>query len=327
MISCIADNIISPYGEGTNVNVEAVLHPTIPVHTFPKQPSFVDLAVQTVRGAIKDLPLTDRTVLILSTTKGDNLVLNRPAKIITQTIGLSTEPIVVSNACTSGVCAQITAMRLLKAGIYDTAIVLGCELITPFITSGFIVLKALSDEPCRPFDKNRKGLNLGEGAACIVLSTIQQGQWVLQGGSIHNDANHISGPSRTAEGSYRCLEDLLPDNIDFISLHGTSTVYNDEMESIALHRAGLQDVPVSSYKGIFGHTLGTAGVLETIITMHCLEQGIAPGTYGYDVPGTTYPLNLSAQNRPLSNPRTFIKLLSGFGGCNAAVKYTRLCCQ
>ena len=114
----------------------------------------------------------------------------------------------------------------------------------------------------------------------------------------------------------------MPDNISdlaFVNVHGTATAYNDEMESIALTRAGLQHTPVNALKGYFGHTLGAAGILETIISLHTIRKGIIAATKGYAEQGTTQSLNISSVIRH-TNKTQFIKLLSGFGGCNAAVR-------
>ena len=139
-----------------------------------------------------------------------------------------------------------------------------------------------------------------------------------------NDANHISGPSRTGEGSFRCLQalNLNRDELAFVSVHGTSTLYNDEMESIALDRAGLADVPMFSLKGIYGHTMGAAGVLETILSMQAVDDGCVLGTRGFEELGVSRSVRLSAQNGQTSK-RSFIKLLSGFGGCNAAMLFRK----
>ena len=258
--------------------------------------AFVPLCIHSAKQAIENAqidPASKEVVFILSTTKGDNLDLITPAQKIAAHFGNPNAPIVVSNACTSGVCAQITAKRLLEAGLYKHAVVIGCDIQTQFIVSGFQAFKALSDEPCLPFSENRKGLNLGEAAATIIWSSEKHEGWQLVAGSIHNDANHISAPSRTGEGAYRCLQDVLqgvqPEEIDLLGVHGTATPYNDAMEQVAIERAGLQAVPISALKPHFGHTMGTAGVLETIICM-------------------------------LTAKKQFIKMLSGFGGINAAIR-------
>ena len=311
MIYCLAHHIISPLGDGSRANWEAVQagRSGLKYYTdrfkdvepfcaslFDTPQAFVPLCIHSAKQAIEEAqidPTSKEVVFILSTTKGDNLDLITPAQKIAAQFGNPNAPIVVSNACTSGVCAQITAKRLLEAGSYRHAVVIGCDIQTQFIVSGFQAFKALSDEPCLPFSENRKGLNLGEAAATIIWSSEKHEGWQLVAGSIHNDANHISAPSRTGEGAYRCLLDVLqgvqPEEIDLLGVHGTATPYNDAMEQMAIERAGLQAVPISALKPYFGHTMGTAGVLETIICM-------------------------------LTAKKQFIKMLSGFGGINAAIR-------
>ena len=325
MVYCIGHSILSPLGDGSQANYEAVQagRSGLKIHTdrfdsvepfcaslFDTPQAFVPLCIRSVEEAMTNdqSPIThsEDTIFILSTTKGDNLDLITPAKKIAHHFGNPNPPIVVSNACTSGVCAQITAMRLLEAGLYQHAVVVGCDIQTKFIVSGFQAFKALSPEPCLPFSPDRKGLNLGEAAATIIYSqqpmaNSQQPLWTLEAGSIHNDANHISAPSRTGEGAYRCLMDVMeglsPADIDLVGVHGTATLYNDDMERIALERAGLQDTPISALKPFFGHTMGAAGVLETIL---CAMQA-----------------NEKMVNNKMVN---CIKMLSGFGGVNAAIR-------
>jgi 3-oxoacyl-[acyl-carrier-protein] synthase-1 len=144
--------------------------------------------------------------------------------------------------------------------------------------------------------------------------------------SNHNDANHISGPSRTGEGSFRVLSDILrevdADSLSFINAHGTATAYNDEMESIAIHRAGLDAIPVNGLKGYYGHTLGAAGIIETILSMKAVDNQVVLPTKGFETTGTTYSLNISNQPRR-SDKTTFIKILSGFGGSNAGIAWQK----
>lgn len=305
-------------------------------------------------------PSAKDVIFVISTTKGNvecleqsltdtRCYLAHSASQIAKYFGNANTPVVASNACISGVCAQIAAVRALLSGKYRHAVVIGADMLSRFIVSGFQSFKALSPEPCRPYDRDRIGLNLGEAAATIILSAVETSdaktpevdssdmattdsttdtaashRWVYTASSIHNDANHISGPSRTGEGSYRVLRDLLRhtavEDVAFVNVHGTSTPYNDEMESIALHRAGLDRTPVNALKGYYGHTLGAAGVLETIISMQAVERQLLPATVGYEVPGTSYEVNISNQPRAVSE-RTFFKILSGFGGSNAGISY------
>lgn len=353
MIRLLSDHIITPLGEGIGPNLEAIregrtalrLHGDVHGERLvtPVMASLLDaeklriegltlfesFCVRAAEGACagrRELLASDRTIVVVSSTKGDIWTpMAESAARVARYLGNRVEPIVVSTACTSGVSAQLAAARLLETGAYDTAVVIGTDVQREFIVSGFQSFQALSQQPCRPFDKAREGLNAGEAVACMVLTSTEGEGWQLLGGSIHNDANHISGPSRTAEGSLRCLEDALAltkkDDLACISVHGTATLYNDEMESIALHRAGLDDIPVAALKGYYGHTMGAAGLLETILTLHAADEGILLPALGYSAQGTTHQVNISAETRrtaPATANTSVIKLLSGFGGVNAA---------
>ena len=284
-------------------------------------------------------PTSEKVLFILSTTKGNVFLLDKretgfpaervllglAARQMTEYFHNPNTPLVVSNACISGVCAQIQAMRELESGRFDYVVTVGADVQSAFIVSGFQSFKALSVEPCKPFDANRTGLNLGDAAATIIYTrkeTVAENDWVACRGAIRNDANHISGPSRTGEGSYRALKavlgDMNPERLAFINTHGTATLYNDEMESVAIERAGLAQVPVNGLKGYYGHTMGAAGILETILSMQAIDDNNILATRGFETLGVTHPLVLSNQNQP-TDKRAFIKLLSGFGGCNAAL--------
>lgn len=354
MIVKIADNILSPLGLTTADNLQAVkeqrsalaLHELWDIPEAFMASLFADGQLQehTYEGALRqsiEQALrqvggvdSDRTVLILSSTKGQTTgqqgePMGETAKRLARHFGLSTQPITVSNACISGLAAQILAKRLLEMGQYDVAIVAGCDIQTKFIVSGFQSFHAVSDEECRPFDEDRYGLNLGEAAATIIYARTDQptpDQWVIAKGAVRNDAFHISGPSKTAEGCYRALSHIMKgeekEHIACISAHGTATLYNDDMESRAIDRAQMADVLVSGLKGYYGHTMGAAGLLETILTMHAIDEGWVPGTRGYAACGTTCELNVSATHQP-TDRRQFVKLMSGFGGCNAAALFKK----
>jgi 3-oxoacyl-[acyl-carrier-protein] synthase-1 len=290
-------------------------------------------------------PADEQVLFVLSTTKGnifllqeneqrgyepEQLYLWRSAELIARFFGNTNRPAVVSNACISGVSAMIAAQRELRSGRYGYAVVTGVDMLSEFIITGFQSFKALSQEVCKPFDANRTGLNIGEAAATVILTErperdVRSGDVVLTAGAVRNDANHISGPSRTGEGAYRALrkvmENVNPDEIAFVCAHGTATPYNDEMESVALTRAGLQHVPVNSLKGYFGHTLGAAGVMESVISVRALKDKTILKTYGFETPGVTNPLDIITENSTTTKRRC-IKMLSGFGGCNAAALFT-----
>ena len=307
---------------------------------------FEKMIILSAQKAIQEADIdtaSSRVLFILSTTKGnvflldkretdfpvERVLLGSAARQLTDFFHNPNAPIVVSNACISGVCAQIEAMRNLENGCFDYVVVVGCDVQSAFIVSGFQSFKALSTEPCKPFDANRTGLNLGDAAATIIYTkkeTVGADEWVVCRGAIRNDANHISGPSRTGEGSYRALKVALgkanSDDIAFINAHGTATMYNDEMESVAIERAGLAQVPVNGLKGYYGHTMGAAGILETILSMQAIDDHIILATRGYETLGVTHPLVVSNQNQT-TDKRMFIKLLSGFGGCNAALLFAK----
>lgn len=304
---------------------------------------FEKMCILSADSAIKSCNLKPdeyNVVFVISTTKGnvDGLEksLENPschiassAKKIAVFFRNQNTPIIASNACLSGVCAQIAAVRSLLAGKYKYAVVIGCDVLSRFIVSGFQSFKALSPEQCKPYDKERIGLNLGEAAGCIILKSggdhVSEA-WHYVGSSIHNDANHISGPSRTGEGLFRVLKDLLQsisvEELAFVNAHGTATVYNDEMESIAIHRAELDETPVNGLKGYYGHTLGAAGVIETILSMKAIDNRVVLATRGFKETGTSYRLNLSNEVRK-TDKFAFFKILSGFGGSNAGIAYQK----
>jgi len=305
---------------------------------------FEQLLLASISGALQTGgidpidPNDPRTILILSTTKGNislletgvadpaRLALHTSARLIAGHFHFAHPPIVISNACISGILALVTAMRLIRSGRYDTAVVAGADTISRFVLSGFGSFQAISAGPCRPFDQSRDGINLGEGAGTVILSGHEKyrGNLRLRGGAVSNDANHISGPSRTGEELCQVINKSLEDagckaeDIGFLSAHGTATVYNDEMEALAITLANLQSVPVNSLKGYYGHTLGAAGLIESIVTLQSMREDLVLPSLGFKENGVTMPLNIcsSLLHTPLDS---CLKTASGFGGCNAAV--------
>ncbi|MCF8258035.1 MAG: beta-ketoacyl synthase, partial [Flavobacteriales bacterium] len=246
---------------------------------------------------------------------------------------LSRMPLVLSNACISGVEGIVTAARMIRSGEVRHVMVLGGDIVSQFTLAGFSSLKAMADGPCRPYDAQRTGINLGEAAAGLVLSSSKdlfKGTCMeYLGGAVTNDANHISGPSRTGEGLYRSISRTLKESgvdaadVAYVNAHGTGTSFNDEMESIALERAGLSSVPMNSLKGYIGHTLGAAGVIETLIGLESMKQGKLLPSLGYSEHGVTRPMNVITEQRPFPEG-VFLKTASGFGGGNAAAVFRPL---
>ena len=304
MINILADNIISPLGMTSSANYEAVKAGRsalvsykalwdIPVPFTAALFSeaqrdliqregltrFESLVIESACEALADTTFeisSPRVVFILSTTKANVELLDDPtassailhpgesAKRIAKQLGVETEPIVVCNACVSGLSALILAERLLTQKVYDYAIVTGADVLSRFVISGFQSLKSMDANPCRPYDIERLGMNLGEAAA---------------------------------------------------------TMFMDQMEAVALDRAGLADLPINSYKGYFGHTLGAAGILETVLTIHALDDHTILGTRGFQELGVSVPIQVSAEAKH-TDKCTFLKLISGFGGSNAALIVT-----
>ncbi len=304
-------------------------------------------------------PADDDCRLILATTKGNIHLLAEQTDNLDEKVFMATmserigsyfqakHPVeTISNACISGVSAMIVGKRMIEAGICKKVIVAGGDILSHFITSGFLAFKSVSQEICRPYDSRRDGLNLGEACGAVLLSlgkvNLPENEShlsedatgnsrftpyyniALSGGAISNDANHISGPSRTGDGLYFAIRQAMEEasvgtkDISFVNTHGTATVYNDEMESKAIHLAGLQNAPIHSLKSYFGHTLGAAGVVESIICIHELMSGTLFGTLGYEEEGVPMPVIASSTHQPL-RMKSCVKTASGFGGCNAAI--------
>lgn len=308
------------------------------------------LFIWSIQEAAQQLPLDlsqKDTLIILASTKGnvdilegkttskfpkERSYLGAMAAAVQQYFNNPNTPVVVCNACISGVLALDIAKRYLRAGRYKQVVVAGGDLVTEFTLSGFQSFKAMSQGPCQPFDAARKGINLGEGVGTMILGTQPKtgaiSPIVLQGGASSNDANHISGPSRTGEGLHIAIQKALKDAhtqaqaMDYLSMHGTATPYNDEMEAKALATAQLQDVPLNSLKGYFGHTLGAAGLIESIIATWSLRENQLYCSLGFENLGVSVPLNIIRQTQ-LQTLQSCLKTASGFGGCNAAVVFSK----
>ena len=308
---------------------------------------YESITIRSIKEALSHLDLdiaSDRTAMILSTTKANVEELSSSAERdgeyrkpgesaakIAKYIGMTTEPIVVCNACISGVTAQVLADRLITGGFYDNVIVCGADCQSPFVVAGFMSFKSLSPYECRPFDIERLGLNLGEAAATIIYGKVNGSKhddksWKLIAGALNNDAYHVSAPSPVGDGTYNAvkvvLESVHPDSLATVGVHGTATMFNDQMESKAIERSGLSDIPVCALKGYYGHTLGAAGVLETVLTMEAIDDGLILPVRGYSEIGVSGKINISDQSR-ITDKNTFVKLISGFGGCNGAVAFSR----
>ena len=304
-------------------------------------------ACEQAREILSSIPAA-RIGLVLSTTKAniaalERLAENRPcsdaarrhlrgnllAADLAAAHGASGPVQCVSVACVSGLVAIQQGAKLIQRGDADAVLVVGVDHLSAFVVAGFTALKAIDPNGCRPFDRDRRGLSPGEAGAAMVLvravrapsSSIQIRGW---GGS--NDANHPTGPSRDGSGLSQAIRRALdsaklqPEQIDYINAHGTGTSYNDAMESLALRAVfGERCPPVSGAKGMLGHTLGAAGVVETILCVLAMQERLLPGTPRLNVAAEGAPASLVKEPRSVARLNRVLKLNTGFGGANGAL--------
>lgn len=254
--------------------------------------------------------------------------------------------ITTTTACASSAHALGDAMRLVQYGECDIVIAGGTEaVITPLGIGGFNALKALStrnDDPAhasRPFDKNRDGFVMGEGAAILILEELEHAK--QRGAHIHAeitgygataDANHITAPAPGGEGAVRCIQQCLrsaglsPSDVQYVNAHGTSTPINDPLETQALHTVfgdHAKALAVSSTKSMHGHLLGAAAAIEAVAAIKAIEHQVAPPTANYQEPDPTCDLDyVPNEPRPMKIQHVLSNSL-GFGGTNATLVFSR----
>jgi len=361
-------NVITPLGKGVENVYEAIRagRTSIAEYRFPKSPlppyfvskfsedetdnfrqlnegSLLENAIVEAAGPIMskiDHSDLKKTILIVATTKGNIDQINSNssqslislAKNITGLLQIPNKPLVVSNACASGVSALLVAQNLLQSDKYQYALVCGGDLLTEFVLSGFHAFQAVSKGPCKPYDKNRSGMTPGEGIGTFLISRSpvkMNGKSYSFQGSQANDANHISGPSRTGRGLQKAIREAMRhtgvsnEEISALNCHGTGTIYNDEMEAIALNKTGLADTPINSYKGAFGHCFGAAGLIESAICLEQMKRNEVLPSMGFSEVGTSMELTIPVNSLPLSNLDCSLKTSSGFGGNNSAVIFKK----
>jgi 3-oxoacyl-[acyl-carrier-protein] synthase II len=238
-----------------------------------------------------------------------------------------------SAACASSTAALAMAASAIRRGELSCALVVGCDSLSEFVLSGFSALMALDARGARPFDLDRKGVSLGEAAAYVVLMSeeraVQEGRAVqgyLHGWGVTCDANHLTGPSRDGLPLSDAIEQALnlsglnADDVDAICAHGTGTLYNDQMELLAFHRAIKQrPVPLFSVKGGMGHTLGAAGLAEMLLSLEFLKRGIIPSTIGMGESSPEAVGWASTEAQAIQQDGVMLTTNSGFGGVNVAL--------
>ncbi len=246
--------------------------------------------------------------------------------------GLSSPGININAACASSTIAVARAASLIAAGRSEAVLVVCLDLVSEFVFSGFSALQALSPGVCRPFDRNRDGLSLGEGGAALLLMSreraCREGRpelGVVAGWGAANDATHITAPARDGCGLIQSVRQALdraaiaPQQIAAISGHGTATPYNDQMELTAFRSIfGERNLPMHSVKGSIGHTLGAGGGIEVALGFKCLAAGQLPPTVGMLEPEEAGAGFVSRSVQPIHGDY-LLSTNSGFGGVNAAL--------
>lgn len=305
------------------------------------------LAAYSDRQSTLDIP-ADRIGLVLSTTKANIAALEhlsdaRPCSAaalrhlqadllagdLAAEFGAHGPVQNISNACVSGLVALMQGAKFIQRGAADAVLVVGVDHLSAFVVAGFTTLKAIDPDGCRPFDQNRRGLSPGEAGAAILLvraDLAPQNSITLTGWGSSNDANHMTGPSRDGAGLAQAIRAALqtaklhPQQIDYINVHGTGTPYNDAMESAALRTVFGEDIPpISGIKGMLGHTLGAAGVVETIACVLAMQEQFLPGTPRLNTIAEGLPASLIKEPRPATQLKHILKLNTGFGGVNGAL--------
>lgn len=244
-----------------------------------------------------------------------------------ETLGLQGPMSVVSTACSSSAKVFLLAQRWIAAGIVDAAVVGGADSLCRSTLNGFNALQLLSPDACRPFDAGRKGISIGEAAGFMLVEATPAAV-TLAGGGESSDAWHMSTPHPEGLGAQAALRmalaqaGLAPGDIGWVNAHGTATPANDRSESAALAGVfGERGVPVSSTKGITGHALAAAGIVEAVITATAVERGVLPPSANLQEPDASLAIDLVAQARP-AGLRHAISNNFGFGGSNCSLVFS-----
>lgn len=258
-----------------------------------------------------------------------------PSSEIARHFGLSGINITLSIACASGTGAIGLGLEIIRDRRADIMICGGVDVLSPFVFSGFNILRATTDEPVRPFDRDRTGLTLGEGAGFLILEELSHAEkrgaeiWAeVLGYGLSSDAEHMTGPSRDGSGLARAIRMAISDsnagkdNIGFISAHGTGTLYNDRMETLAFKKVfgkGAYRIPVNSIKSLTGHCLGASGALEAIMVILAMKRGLLPQTANYNETDPECDLDYIPNKPRKAEVDISLSTSSAFGGNNAAV--------
>lgn len=248
-----------------------------------------------------------------------------PAEWVRRTYNLHGPAITVSNACASGADAIGIGMLWLEQDVCDLVIVGGTDELNKVPFVGFNALGVCSTSPCRPFDANRSGLNLGEAAGVLILSKAKQTPRHVIGYGKTADAFHITSPATNGVDLERAIQIAITqagiaiEDIAFINAHGTGTQANDLVEATVFHRLLPQGIPFMSTKGMTGHTLGAAGAIEAIFSIIMLEEQKAARSIRFETQSADIPISPLKAPMPLHHARYALSTSLAFGGSNSAL--------
>ncbi len=345
------DTPCAPGFDGAADGAHGVTRPTLPLPNDDPAFQLADEALRQATAASREILFkipTERLGLVLSTTKANlealerlsdghpcppaarrHLQGDRLAADLAAAHGAHGPVQCISAACVSGLIAIQQGAKLIQRGAADAVLVVGVDHLSAFVVAGFTALKAIDPLGCRPFDRDRCGLSPGEAGAALVLvraDLAPRGGIKISGWGSSNDANHLTGPSRDGSGlalairSALAMAKLPASAIDYVNVHGTGTPYNDAMESLALQTIfGSACPPFSGSKGMLGHTLGAAGVVETILCVLAMQENILPGTPRLGTAADGVPNSVVREPRPAEKLNRVLKLNTGFGGLNGAL--------
>ncbi len=248
-----------------------------------------------------------------------------------EALGISAPCQVIANACASGTNAIGHAFECVRSGRYQRILTGGYDAISELVSAGFDSLQAATPEKCRPFDRGRSGMVLGEGAAILALENLEaakaRGANILAevvGYGLSTDNHHLTQPNPSGSGARQAMERALESaqfsasEIDYINAHGTATPFNDAAEGKAIAEL-FGRVPVSSTKGMMGHSLGAAGAIEAVISLLALREQILPPNINFRASDPGLELGVVANESRPARIRTVLSNSFGFGGTNASV--------
>jgi 3-oxoacyl-[acyl-carrier-protein] synthase-1 len=244
--------------------------------------------------------------------------------VVREVLGLKGPTLVVSTACSSSAKVLATAARLMDADVIDAAVVGGVDTLCYMTLRGFHALGVLSDEPCQPFSRARKGISIGEGGAFLLMQRKGDGRALLLGAGESSDAHHMSAPHPEGAGARAAMTQALaqgglaPHQVQHVNAHATATALNDSAEAAAIGAVFGREVLVAGTKGYTGHTLGAAGATEAVLSILALEEGWVPPSIGCDPPDESLPITVTTR-KTTAPIRAVVSNSFAFGGNNVSL--------